>query len=193
MDEKRDLYSQSIGVRHEAKDGKNNKARKQRRDLIIKTHLLERAMRIKFNNHQKTYHKCELSPVTELERAMRIASLWQFRSNLQNIKICCWKKHCKSANLLSHNNIKLSFWSLFVVFFVLLTFYLFIFLSCCMARVKGRPVIGGEGDYTATSWPKGEDHLITSFWATNIMICSGDDLLIYETIQSIHILFGVFS
>ena len=30
----RDLYGQSIGVRHESKDGKNNEARKQRRDLI---------------------------------------------------------------------------------------------------------------------------------------------------------------
>ena len=26
--------------------------------------------------------------------------------------------------------------------------------------MKGRPVIGGEGDYTATSWTKGEDHLV---------------------------------
>ena len=142
--------------------------------------MTERTLRINFNNHQKTYHrklenqktyhKCELSPVTELERAMRIASLWQLRSNLQNSKICCWKKHCKSANLLSHNNIKLSFWSLFFSLFCsfdFLSFYLFVFLSCCMARVKGRPVIGGEGDYTATSWPKGEDHLITSFWATS--------------------------
>ena len=46
------------------------------------------------NYHQKTYHKSELSlegdlsPVTELERAMRIASLWQLRSNLHNFKIC---------------------------------------------------------------------------------------------------------
>ena len=38
LDEKGDLNSQSIGVRHEAKDGKNNEAGKQRCDLIIKTH-----------------------------------------------------------------------------------------------------------------------------------------------------------
>ena len=40
LDDNGDLYSQSIGVRHEAQDGKNNEAGKQGRDLIIKTHLL---------------------------------------------------------------------------------------------------------------------------------------------------------
>ena len=40
LDEKRDLYSQSIGVRHESKDGKNNQAGKQRCDLIVKKNVL---------------------------------------------------------------------------------------------------------------------------------------------------------
>ena len=37
MNENRDLHSESIGVRHEAKDGKDNEAGKQRSDLIAKT------------------------------------------------------------------------------------------------------------------------------------------------------------
>ena len=37
MNENRDLHSESIGVRHEAKDGKDNKAGKQRSDLSVKT------------------------------------------------------------------------------------------------------------------------------------------------------------
>ena len=36
MDERTNLYGESTGVRHEAKDGKNNKSGKQRGDLIDK-------------------------------------------------------------------------------------------------------------------------------------------------------------
>ena len=36
MDERTNLYGESTGVRHEAKDGKNNKSGKQGGDLIDK-------------------------------------------------------------------------------------------------------------------------------------------------------------
>ena len=37
MNENTDLYSESIGVRHEAQDGENNEAGKQGSDLSVKT------------------------------------------------------------------------------------------------------------------------------------------------------------
>ena len=40
MNENLDLYCESIGVRHEAQDGKDNKAGKQGSDLSVKTKVL---------------------------------------------------------------------------------------------------------------------------------------------------------
>ena len=86
--------------------------------------------------------------VTELERAMRTASLWQFRSNLpknKNVPMVEVKRNWYFYQLKRVDRIRqLPPYSK-------------------EREMFQRPVVGWEGDDTATSWTEREDHLMRKF------------------------------